>query len=63
MRARDKRTQRLDVVAAKHSALEPTREVWDAAPEWWRDYYTHRLITGYEADAFPTEKQGESKDE
>ena len=47
LRGRDKRAQRLDVVAAKHSALE--REVWEAAPEWWRDFCAHSEMTDDQA--------------
>ena len=35
LRGRDKRAQRVAVVAAKREALQ--REVWEAAPEWWRN--------------------------
>ena len=47
MRSRDKRAQRVAVVAAKHAALE--REVWESAPEWWRDFYAHSEMTDDQA--------------
>jgi hypothetical protein len=49
LRGRDKRTQRLDVVAAKHAALEPSDEVWESAPEWWRDFCAHSEMTDDQA--------------
>lgn len=41
MRNRDKRAQRLGTVEQKRSACEQSmRDVWELAPEWWKELDT-----------------------
>lgn len=37
MRARDKRTLRAEAEAGKWISLESDKELWEAAPDWFRD--------------------------